>query len=279
MQKLHSTRHRASGFTLLELVVVLVLLAFLFCIIGSGLSHTSPPGKRTSCINNLRQLTVAFIAWSMDNNDNLLACGDSFSTTRLKWVTGSLDYSPNTSNYNTNTDLTKSPIWPIVGTAPAVFRCPADASTVKVSGVVWPRVRSYSLSGVFGAGGWLDKTFNANQTVWRTYAKSSEIVQPANTIVFADMHPDSINDSEFKAAATGSQPGDAPAAAQIIDLPSSSHLNSGNLSFADGRVESHRWVGTAIRPQPLYTLISLNFAARDSWMDSQWLGTNLTVRR
>jgi len=172
-----------------------------------------------------------------------------------------------------------SPLWLYAGSDARLFRCPADPSTVSVNGVSLPRVRSYSMSQVFGTGPWLDRTFEPNQNVWRTYAKASDIVTPAKTFVLIEEHPKSINDGMFINTCTGAQPTNAPSEAWIIEYPASHHNGAGHLSFADGSAQMHQWQGSRIKPPYDGTVLYYNVPAGDSWMDIQWLAQHTTVRR
>ena len=118
-------------------------------------------------------------------------------------------------NWDITNDLIKSPIWPYTGNSREIYKCPADHATVKNNqGQRVPRVRSISMSQVFGRGSWL-----ASST-WRTYDKQSVIVNPTKTWVFVDEHPDSINDAAFANKCDGA---DKQGSAQIIDMPASFH--------------------------------------------------------
>src|SRR5947209_5310760 len=143
------TDRALSAFTVVELLVVIGTIALLLLVIGTAVTKATPISKRSQCTNNLRQLTSASAAWCLENSDSLLSCAGANTAARANWMNGTLDFNgANRSNWDTNQDLRVSPIWTIVGRSPNVFRCPADASTVKVSGVVFPRLRSYSMSGV-----------------------------------------------------------------------------------------------------------------------------------
>jgi prepilin-type processing-associated H-X9-DG protein len=133
------------------------------------------------------------------------------------------------------------------------------------------------MSQVFSYGEWLNKTYDRNQTVWRTYAKLSSIVSPSKTWVFVDEHPDSINDSAFANVCTGA---DSPSTAHIVDFPASYHNGACGFVFSDGHSEIKRWKGSKIKPPVTNTgTMPLNVPAGDSWMDVQWMAENTTVRR
>jgi hypothetical protein len=266
-----------AAFTLTELVVLCAVFGLCALVVFPALARTRPNGQAFQCLNNLRQLTAAWRAYANDFNDSLVAAQSGISG-RANWMSGYVDFSSNSGNWDYRVYIAKSPLWPYAGLNPSLFRCPADPSIVIVNGVSLPRVRTYSVSQVFGSGEWLDRTFNSNQAVWRTYAKRSDIVTPARTFVFMEEHPGSINDGAFANACTGAQPTDSPAQAVIIDYPASHHNGACQLSIADGSAQMHQWQGNTIKP-PYNGYLPLNVPAGDSWMDVQWLAQNTTVRR
>jgi prepilin-type processing-associated H-X9-DG protein len=174
-------------------------------------------------------------------------------------------------------------MWRYTGKSASIFKCPADQSGVLVNGVKRPRVRSNSMSQVFGSGEWLDGGPNQGQTAYRVYSKGGHISRPAQTFVFVDEHPDSINDAAFanQCRGTGVFPPDAAGSEQIIDFPASFHNGACGFSFADGHSEIHKWRGGRIRAPVLYTgTMALNVsAAPDSRPDVRWMAENSTVRR
>ena len=175
--------------------------------------------------------------------------------------------------------LTNSPMWDLVGRSREIFKCPADKAMVSVNGKRVPRIRSNSMSQVFGYGEWLDKQNNRRQQAWMTYSKGASIVSPTETWVFIDEHPDSINDAAFANACTGA---DSQATAQIIDFPANYHNGACGFSFADGHSVIKKWVGSKIANQQIYygsKTLRLNVPAEDSWVDVRWMRDVTTVRR
>jgi len=61
-----------EGFTLIELLVVIAIIAVLMAILMPALNRVREQGKRAVCLNNLHQLTLAWIMYADDNADNLV---------------------------------------------------------------------------------------------------------------------------------------------------------------------------------------------------------------
>lgn len=66
---------RNSGFTLLELLVVMTIIGILAALLLPGLSASLETGRRLSCSNNMRQMWTAFSMFA-DEHDSKLPPGD-----------------------------------------------------------------------------------------------------------------------------------------------------------------------------------------------------------
>ena len=64
-----------EGFTLVELLVVIAIIALLMAILMPALTKAREQGKRIVCLNNLRQLTLAWMNYATANNDKLVNGG------------------------------------------------------------------------------------------------------------------------------------------------------------------------------------------------------------
>lgn len=248
-----------AGFSLVELLVVIAVLAVLGALLLPALRRAQVKAQGLSCLNNTRQLLLAWQLYAGDNDDELPPNEESGVG---NWVSGRLDYNPGNPD-NVNLAYVLDPAYaklaPYTRSA-GVYKCPADKSTVVVDGQVLSRVRSLSMSQAVGTtvappvrpvvGVWLGGSQDVNQHLWRTYGRLSDITKPNPDAlwVLMDEHPDSINDGAFavECGLTG-------AAAKLIDYPSSLHGGGCGVAFADGHSEMHQWQDVRTRVAVTYT--------------------------
>ncbi len=234
---------RGRAFTLIELLVVIAIIALLAALLLPALHRAKLKGQGVVCMNNHRQLALAWRMYTEDNRETLLfASGRTPAWEPGVWVSGALDFNPhNASNWDPTVDLYRSPLWPYSGKNAAIWKCPADRSYVVVQGTRRSRVRSMVmnvyLGGFRGESGLL---FDPNQYI--LYRKYSDLNVPgASTIfVFLDEREDFVNWGNFWTPMNGYSPHD-PRQYFWADMPAAYHGNAGGLSFADGHSEIKRW--------------------------------------
>ncbi|NLH72749.1 MAG: type II secretion system protein [Verrucomicrobia bacterium] len=265
-------KNSKPAFTLIELLVVIAIIAILAGMLLPALSKAKTKAQGIMCMNNGRQMSMAWRLYVDDNQEKLPA---SYAPGQpIEWVHGSLDFDGgNRSNWDTR-DITNSILWPYCGQSAGIWKCPADKSTVKYQGKVYPRVRSISMNA------WFNSTdVEGFGPGFRVYYRMSDLVDPGPTMtwLFMDEREDSINDGEMVVGMTGYP--NQPNQWRIVDYPASYHNRACGLSFADGHSEIKKWTDQrtmpALRPGQQ---LQLNISSPNN-LDMLWLMDRSTRKK
>jgi len=263
------TQHKQAsagyrGFTLIELLVVIAIIAILAAMLLPALRRAQEKAQGISCMNNHRQLGMAWRMYSEDNREVLVYASTSGMGTwpdEYAWSGAHMDFDGyNRANWDPEYDMAKRPLWVYTGKNPGLFKCPADHSTVRVNGVDKPRILSMSMNLYVGGFApcplWGDPLPEGTDGHWpfaapyRIYTKLSSFYgasSPAKIFTFLDMREDRVNWSNFMIDMSG-YPNHPEQYAFTSDLPGMYHNRGCGFSFADGHSETHRWLDGRTTP-------------------------------
>jgi prepilin-type N-terminal cleavage/methylation domain-containing protein/prepilin-type processing-associated H-X9-DG protein len=264
----------ARGFTLVELLVVIAVVAVLASLLLPVLAKAKSHARRVLCGNNQRQLWLTWTLYADDYNDGVAPNGHGVpgqAGTPRFWVAGdSHFYLP----CFTNTQFLVDPQYAAFAsylTTPAVYKCPEDRALLSRPDTAASclQIRSYALNAYVG---WASEPAEL-VSHYQIFRRQSDFgsVSPSQYFVFQEVHPDSVCLPAFMVYMPGGT------VDGFYHYPSSLHQGKGVLTFADGHVESHAWQDPRTR-KPVGQGILAHWDHSPRNPDITWLRDHTTYR-
>ena len=274
---------RKRGFSLVELLVVIAIIAILAALLLPAINKAKSISQRAACINNQKQLQMAHTMFSDDHGDKILYSSSwkYEKSAKYAWMAGSL----NLSTYGNRARwLAQSPLFSYAGKSVGVFKCPADKDVIRVMNKqkthikeLIPRHRSYSMN--IHVGGWVGWPVEDDKE-WTVYHKQQDIEVPSNIFTFIEMPFEFINAGSFRVVMNEGAPTHK---VYDMDVPGNYHMDGTAIAFADGHVETKRWLDERTKnAQVKYYIDGSNFkyGIRRAYgsVDVKWLKDRSTTK-
>jgi prepilin-type N-terminal cleavage/methylation domain-containing protein/prepilin-type processing-associated H-X9-DG protein len=254
----------ARAFSLIELLVVIAIIAILVAVLLPVLSAAKARGQEAACLNNLKQLSGAFLVYADDNGGKFVDNQPlgQLSAVSNNWTLGNMAILTQCTNAGL---VERGELFPYTTQVP-LYHCPTDLW--QTNGTM--HVRSYSMNswvgsrsmetGVLGGNGMAGVGAEEN---YQTFVMENEtaIMGTSTLWIFADENEVNMNAPWWLVTMDNTQP--------FASFPATRHSLGYNLSFADGHAE--RWALRDTNTMSAATALYLGAGLQINGRNSDWI--------
>jgi len=258
-----------KAFTLIELLIVIGVISLLMALLIPALRAAREHGQRAVCLSNLRQLTLAWLAYANEYDGRIVHGSPYGGRDGTLYREGWAGRAFLPENSNTRAELLENPekgaLWPWIKDVD-IYRCPRGRVGHVLTYSTVPAANGHLVDGTYlpGTGeairghqlmsnSWTPLGKRVGSTILRL-TRLTDIISPGagRRAVFIDEGQARSFNTSFKV--------EYLYARWISDCPPPIHHNDGvTLSMADGHAEYWKWKGSETVNKPRKIVGSRNF--------------------